>query len=257
MPTGLQTIDDVVRSLDGIIERCHDRGSRLGYFPAMYRKTTLEVKRGLETGRFDDPDRLERLDVVFAERYLEAFQEHERGGRPTGAWAYAFQMGSSHRPSVIQHLLLGMNAHINLDLAISAVEVAPGPDLVSLKHDFDEINDILGELVDRVQDDLSSIFPLFRALDFLCLRFDETAVHLAVRHARSAAWEKAVRLSGLPSRDHRSSHIVEMDREVVSLARTICPPDEPEALLPPGVAPEVEPGDVATVRRIIEALLDD
>ena len=43
-----------------------------------------------------------------------------------------------------------------------------------------------------------------RALDFLCLHFDEIAVGLAARHARAEAWQNAVRLSGLPSPDHRS-----------------------------------------------------
>lgn len=252
----VRTIDDVIGRLDEIIEDCHHRGSRLGYFPAMYRKTTLEVKEGLETGRFQDPDRMERLDVVFAERYLEAFRRYRRGQRPTAVWEYSFHMGYSERPSVIQHLLLGMNAHINLDLGISAVDVAPGAALPALKHDFDQINHILGELVDRVQEDLAAVFPLFRALDFLCLRLDEAAVHMAVCRARSTAWHKAVTLAGLRTPDARHAHIDAFDQEALSLAETICPRDH----LPTGAAadgpPEVPAGDTATVRRIIQALLD-
>lgn len=252
----LRTIDDVVHALDDIIEDCHGQGSRLGYFPAMYRKTTLEVKRGLETGRFHDPERMERLDVVFARRYLDAYRTHRQGGRPTEAWRYAFAMGNSHRPGVIHHLLLGMNAHINLDLGISAVEVAPGQSLLSLKRDFDEINDILGELVDGVQDDLGSLFPLLRALDFLCLRLDEVAVHLAVRRARSTAWDKAVTLSGLQPDEDRTPHIASFDREALTLAETICPPGHlgPHREAVPPL--DAEPGDTATVQRIIEALVD-
>lgn len=253
----LQSIDDVIHALDAIIEACHRRGSRLGYFPAMYRKTTLAVKDGLARGRFRDPDLLERLDVVFARRYLEAYRAHEEGGRPPAAWDHAFRMGYSDRPMVIQHLLLGMNAHINLDLAISAVDVAPGPDLPALKHDFDEINAILGELVDRVQEDLASVFPLVRALDFLGLRFDEAAVHLAVRRARASAWEKATALAALASPDDRSSRIDAFDREVAALARTICPPDRlPAHWEGQERGRAEEPDDPDTVRRIIEALLD-
>lgn len=250
---GPRDIDGVVRALDDIIETCHRDGSRLGYFPAMYRKTTLEVKRGLEEGRFRDPELLERLDVVFAERYLEAFRQGERGEEPAAAWAYAFRMASSTQPTVIQHLLLGMNAHINLDLAISAVDVAPGTSLASLKHDFDVINDILGELVDRVQEDLAGVFPLVRALDFLCLRFDETAVHLAVRRARASAWEKAMVLAALPSASDRDACILAFDREVAGLARTICPfrGDGSD-----GRGRAEEDGDPEAVRRIIESLVD-
>jgi hypothetical protein len=40
-------------------------------------------------------------------------------------------------PRVVQHVLLGMNAHINLDLGVAAAEVAPGPAIAGLRGDFD------------------------------------------------------------------------------------------------------------------------
>lgn len=248
-------IEGVIRALDDIVGRCHESGSRLGYFPALYRKTTREVQRGLDSGRFRDPELLERLDVVFAERYLDAYRRARRGEPTPGAWDYAFRMAASRQPTVIQHLLLGMNAHINLDLAISAAEVAPGAALPALKHDFDVINDILGELVDRVQEDLAGVFPLVRALDFLCLRLDEAAVHLAVRRARASAWEKARTLAGLPAPDAWEPRILAFDREVVELARTICPPPGTDGD-GDGPGPAEEDGDPAVVRRIIESLVD-
>jgi hypothetical protein len=251
MPQTLRTIDDVIAALDDIVETCYREASRLGYFPAMYRKTTRRVQEGLEAGRFEDPDRLETLDVVFADRYIAAFREHRRGDPSTASWEYAFRMAGSDRPSVVQHLLLGMNAHINLDLAISAVEVAPGSDLPALKHDFDEINDILGELVDPVQNDLGSVFPLVRALDFLCLRLDETAVRFAVRRARASAWEKATILSAVRGAGDRGARILAFDREVAALAERFCPS---QGNAPSG--PEGDSDDPGTVRRIIEALVD-
>lgn len=63
---------------------------------------------------------MERLDVVFADRCLEAFEQQERGFTPTAAWEYAFLMTRSVHPTVIQQLLPGMNARANLDLGISA-----------------------------------------------------------------------------------------------------------------------------------------
>lgn len=249
-----RTIAGVIDRLDEIVGRCHERGSRLGYFPAMYRKTTAMVKAGIESRRFEDPARMERLDVVFAERYLRAFEQQERGDAPTAAWDYAFLMGRSEEPTVIQHLLLGMNAHINLDLGISAADIAPGPALGPLKRDFDEINAILGELVDRVQSDLASVFPLLGVLDFLCLRFDEIAVRRTITHARSTAWDKAVSLSTCGSARERDSRIAAWDLQTVRLARSIC---RPEPLTPDGRRqPRESITDAATVRRVIEALVD-
>src|SRR5690606_41399624 len=60
-------------------------------------------------------------------------------------------------PLVLQHLLLGMNAHINLDLGIAAAETAPGTALPALKRDFDEITTLLGEMLDDVQDRIGRI----------------------------------------------------------------------------------------------------
>ena len=247
-----RTIDDVLARLDAIIGRCHERGSRLGYFPAMYRKTTAEVKKGIEQGRFEDPVRMERLDVVFAERYLRAVDQHDRGQRPAAAWDYAFRMGRSPEPTVIQHLLLGMNAHINLDLGISAAGVAPGAALESLRHDFDVINAILGELVDLVQSDLAGVFPLLGVLDFLCLRFDEMAVQRAIVRARAAAWDKARTLAWSAPGSERETRIAEYDRQTVRLARTICSPE------PGGTAGTLRENiaDAATIRGVIEALVD-
>ena len=98
----------------------------MGYFPALYRKVTVEVKRGIEERVFDDGPRMERLDVVFAKRYLDAFDAYMEGGAPTRAWVLAFETTGQWWPIVLQHLLLGMNAHINLDLGIAAARVSPG-----------------------------------------------------------------------------------------------------------------------------------
>jgi len=58
---------------------------------------------------------------------------------------------------VPQHLLLGMNAHINLDLGVAAARVCPADQLPNLKNDFDRINLILSDLIGAVQEELAEI----------------------------------------------------------------------------------------------------
>ena len=49
--------------------------------------------------------------------------------------------------------MIGMNAHINLDLGIAAATVAPTPaELEALHADFNRINDVLARLVRIVED---------------------------------------------------------------------------------------------------------
>ena len=50
----------------------------------------------------------------------------------------------------MQHLLMGMNAHINLDLGIAASEVAGGNSIHDLKSDFMKVNDILAGLLSEI-----------------------------------------------------------------------------------------------------------
>ena len=48
-------------------------------------------------------------------------------GRPVPrCWQVAFERGRTGDHVILQHLLLGINAHVNLDLAVAAAEIAPG-----------------------------------------------------------------------------------------------------------------------------------
>ena len=118
-----QNINEVIAHLTTIIEWAREHNSRIGYFPALYRKVTQEVKRGIERGDFEDGERMERLDVLFANRYLEAFDQFQRGETPTRSWQFAFDAAGQWWPIVLQHLLLGINAHINYDLVLALVDV--------------------------------------------------------------------------------------------------------------------------------------
>lgn len=77
------TIDEVIASLDRIIEWSKRTKSRCGYFAALYRKVTCNVRDGIASGYFDDGERMERLDVIFANRYLEAFEAYYSGQSTT------------------------------------------------------------------------------------------------------------------------------------------------------------------------------
>jgi hypothetical protein len=122
------TIDEVIALLDKIIVKSIQKNSRTGYFACLYRKMTIAVKEGMDKGAFEDGARMERLDVSFANRYLDAYNQYSKKAIITQSWQYAFD-ASTQQLTTIQHLLLGMNAHINLDLGIAAAEVSKGADI--------------------------------------------------------------------------------------------------------------------------------
>ena len=153
----VQTIDNVVASLDTIIQQSYDDGSRLGYFAALYRRVTRAVRDSVASGRFQNGPLMERLDVAFASRYLDALATFQAGGTATRSWMLAFRGCDDASFLILQQLLSGMNAHINLDLGIAAAQVSPGDQLLQLKPDFDEINTVLADLTSTVAAEIAAV----------------------------------------------------------------------------------------------------
>ena len=214
------TIDDVIARLDAIIERAIAERDRLGYFAVLYRTVTAAVKDGIAAGRFEDCPRMERLDVVFANRYLAAFDAHRSGGTPSASWRAAFTAGSSRRVVIMQHLLLGMNAHINLDLGIAAAEVCPGSAIAGLEKDFNEINTVLATLETDVEAEVCSLSPWIDRLDHIDPRAGRVIANFSIDKARACSWATAQRLAAL-SGSARNAAIAEIDADVALLARLI------------------------------------
>ena len=197
----LTTIDEVLAALDAIIERSTQRAEPLGYFAVLYRRVTAEVKAGIAAGFFDDGPRMERLDVVFARRYVEAYHAHHRQQAVTRAWWRAFDESPRYWPIVMQHLLLGINAHINLDLGIAAAEVSRGQPIATLEDDFNRINLLLAALVEEMQDNLTHIWPRLRWILRRTGQVDNYLVDFSMEIARNGAWAFAQQLAASPEED--------------------------------------------------------
>src|SRR5687768_4780474 len=193
MSTALpDTIDGVLGRLNGLLDEAIRHGRRIGYFVALYERVTANVRHALIAGNvFDDAPRMERLDVIFANRFLEAWDRHAAGLKPTDSWAVAFDRLDDPGPLVVQHLMLGMNAHINLDLGIAAATVAPTrPQLEALHDDFNRINDVLARLVKIVEVQLTTICPpLSRLADLATV--EERIFDLGMVASRDVAWKLA------------------------------------------------------------------
>ena len=195
----INTIDEVIAALDSIIQRAWDERSRLGYFAALYRRVTRAVKEGIAKNQFLDGPRMERLDVIFASRYLDAYDAYQAQGSPSRCWKVAFDASTDASLIVLQHLLAGMNAHINLDLGVAAAQVCPGDSIEQLKSDFDMINTVLAAQVAAVESEMSAISPLVNTLSQVGLKSESTIINFNIDLARKAAWLTAERLAKEPA----------------------------------------------------------
>lgn len=222
-----QTIEEIIARLERVIDDALRERRRVGYFAALYERVTSNVRRALVAGDvFQDNARMERLDVVFAQRFLDAWEAHGAGRAPTASWRVAFQVLDDPGPLVVQHLMLGMNAHINLDLGIAAAAVAPTPqELQSLKPDFMTINNVLGRLFAVVELELRQICPRFnraQRLTFFAPGLQERLFGFGMGAARDLAWLFAEQLvaAGEANREHL---IAKRDAETAIVGQTLYP----------------------------------
>lgn len=247
-PAAIDSVQDVLDALDEVVERSIVQRDRAGYFAAMYRQVTAKVAEGIDAGFFDDAERMARLDVVFASRYLAALEQFRAGGRPTRSWELALEAGASARPLIVQHLVAGINAHINLDLGIAAATTAPGGVLPGLRRDFDRINEILAQLVAGIEDDVAEVSPWIGLLDTIGGRHDDEIVRFSIEAARTEAWRFAVELAPLDPRDWAAA-ISARDTRVARVGARILHP----GLLGAGLA-VIRARESNDVRRVIGVL---
>ena len=135
--------------------------------------------------------------MTFAGRYLAAYDAWSAGAPTTRSWAMTFAATRRWAPLILQHLLLGMNAHINLDLGIAAATTAPGDRLPGLASDFNRINEILGALSAQVRTDVEKVSPWIRWVDSIDPQSEAVMVNFGLDRARANAWSVACRLANM------------------------------------------------------------
>jgi hypothetical protein len=116
-------IGGLLRRMEGLLGPLEASGDPGRFFLATYLRTTRAVAEELDRGGFSDPAWVERWDVAFADLYLDAVEDAQAGRRPPEPWAVAFGAGDRDGLPPLRHVLLGMNAHINYDLAQSLLAV--------------------------------------------------------------------------------------------------------------------------------------
>lgn len=217
------SIDDALVAMDQIIERSIETGDARGWFAVVYRAVTARVRDGIAAGEFDDNERMERFDVRFAHYWLDAHGAWDRSEPVSTSWALSFE--AARRPGLIlQHLLLGMNAHINLDLGVAAAMTCPGAAIDDLEQDFERINDVLAELIDQMQRAIADVSPMTRMLDTVGLRFDEALVNFSLEYARGKSWDFA---RDLAAKGGHADVITDRDRKVAVYGQRIARPGRP------------------------------
>jgi hypothetical protein len=193
----------------------------LGEFLGTYQRTTLAVGKAVDGKYFEDPEWVERWDVVFAELYLDALDTYLSGGAPSRPWRLAFDAP----PGIpaLRHVLLGINAHVNYDLpqallaVISDAEFTDATLMARRRRDHERIDSILAG---RVAAEDAELAVRGRSLtDRVLQPLNRLSSKRFLRESRRKVWHNTVelqtaRLAGPTSFQERLGEL-----EVLSAAR--------------------------------------
>jgi hypothetical protein len=218
------SIDDVLAKLKSIIQWAMQNQSELGYFPSLYYRMTVAVRDGINNGLFENGTRMERLDVLFARRYFEAFDAFQAGQPVSKSWQVAFDATRNEQITVFQHLVLGVNAHINLDLGIAAAHTRPQDAIYGLRKDFEKINEVIAGLVSSEQQRLADIWLPYAWLHWLLKTEEDGWINFSMSAARMAAWKVATTVAFAPDAETERMMIDKLDDGIAFLAGSIINP---------------------------------
>jgi len=141
---------------------------------------------------------MDRFDAIFAYRYFTAYEAWKAGAKPTLSWQVAFDGMRSGQLIILQDLLVGINAHINLDLGVAAGETFQGQALEDFHGDFDKINQILSRLLPAVESTVGELSPLLGILAQVGGKDAIEVLDFSMDVARDDSWDHALLLAQQP-----------------------------------------------------------
>ncbi len=195
-------------------------------FLRCYALMTGNMLAALDTGRFQDPEWVRELIYGFAGYYFRALDLYERGSDDTPAvWKRAHDLARSSTTTVMEDLLLGINAHVNHDLPLALADslAAQWDDLLPDQRqarfdDHAEVNRVISETTDTVQTEVAQRYGrLLGVLDLAGGPFDEWQTGRYITAWRTDVWDLMLRL--LEAKTPTELQLVREDIAALALAR--------------------------------------
>jgi hypothetical protein len=219
-----RTTDDVVRALQGL-ERHFLSGRDLrGVFATAYLEITRAIHAGIRGGGFQDAAWTTRYLVAFANLYRVALRAYEEGrtGEVPKAWRLSFDAARAGKGLVIQHLVLGINAHINHDLALGLLQVGIDPERPRRYADHTQVNRVLEAATAGMKLRIGALYaPILNRLDRMAGRLDDEVTAFSIPKAREHAWTFAVALTAARDAEERRLLRRALDDQAAVLARLV------------------------------------
>ncbi len=223
----------VLARMTALVDQWEAAQDRRAIFLGCYRLMTRNMLDAIEADRFHDAAWVSDLLHCFSDYYFHALDLYEQASQATPqVWKLAHDATRDAEVTTLQHLLLGVNAHINFDLVFALYDqLAPEWDSLSAEQraqrhaDHEMVNRIIGETVDAVQDQvIDRHAPWFKVIDVLLGPTDEWLTSHLISHWREEVWEHTMHYLELTTleeraalRQHIEQHAVLFGTEMLKL----------------------------------------
>jgi hypothetical protein len=214
-----------LRALEALFRRGKDNR---GLFVIAYAEMTTRIKYALldRPSPFNEPAWVTEYLLAFANLYREALHGFVTGAIIPAAWRIAFERAADDRGVIsLQHLLLGINAHIGHDLPLSLQQVGLGQGETQQRRYADHlrVNEILKAATDSIQDKVTR-FHLsqgFSLLEKIIGPFDEELTNYFFERQRTRAWYNGLHLACLSSGASIDSQLADWFRWALQSDETV------------------------------------
>jgi Family of unknown function (DUF5995) len=192
----VECIDAVVREMQRRAEPLIESCSHQALFALTYlRVTQTYAWSARQPGYYADPAWTNHAVAVFAKYYLRAFDAWTADSNSSAvpqAWKTAFDAAKAGRVSAAGNFFLGLNAHINHDLALAmAAAGLTGPDGQSEKPNYDHIDALLNSVTLPLVAELTARLDQSMDDSSLPLSLDAVATGNVMFGWREQAWRNA------------------------------------------------------------------
>lgn len=188
---------ETLQSLQQLALQYRENRDRKGYFAAYLSRYALRLRDAVAAAEFKESARTERVCVSALQRYLESTTIFQQGGRPISSWDYALAASRDTWLVVAQHILLGLNAHLNLDVGSAVASACPPDELPGFRGDFEKLCGIHEAVMEEVWSELGQLWPAFAAASPVLRSPGPTLIRFRLPRAFEQAWRLAQELSGL------------------------------------------------------------
>ena len=201
-------LGDMQRNLDRL--GCRHNAA----FALLYLRTTEGIRDAIRAGEFSDRPLWNQVTTAFGRYYLDALRAWRRGDRRHApqAWRMAFRAAEREQVSTLGDLVLGINAHINRDLAFVYFRLG-----AKNREDHLFVDTVLArtrptaypEIMAKLDPTLAGQAP------------NDPALSLDVFAWRELAWTNAARLAAARNAAARRSIAAGIERHSIAMARRI------------------------------------